>query len=412
VKAALAFLLAALPALGAEGDARGAFERRIEIGQPGKVVVELDRDVYERARPDLGDLRVLDDRGQQVPYLLDRAQDAVPDAVRQPRVLNRAFVRGESSSVTLDFGTPVLKAELVLSLSGDNFRRRVSVEGRNRHETAWETLTDGAYVFAVPAPAAARYETVTLPENNFQYLKVTVHNGPDDVRPVEIRDAWTRPQPRRRPREQERPLPLRIVADDKARETHLLVDLGARHQPFRALALDVADPQFFRGLKVEARSEPSGRPGELPHWRPLGETCVYRYERAGHLHQQLRVDVVGRERSLRIRILDRDDRPLGVRGLTLVTPVERLVFDSAPERRYRLTYGSEALDAPVYDIARTVGDPALWVAQAHAGELGEATRAAQPARSAPWTERHPALVWAVLGVLVVVLGGVTWRAIQ
>jgi hypothetical protein len=104
-------------------------------------------------------------------------------------VLNRSFVRDKSSSLTLDFGAPVLKSELSLSLSGDNFRRRVAVEGRNKHEAAWETLTDGAYVFAVPAPWAARYETVPLPENNFQFLRVTEFDGPDDTEPVDIREA-------------------------------------------------------------------------------------------------------------------------------------------------------------------------------------------------------------------------------
>jgi hypothetical protein len=264
----------------------------------------------------------------------------------------------------------------------------------------------------VPAPAAARYETVGLPENNFQYLKVTVHNGPDEERPVEIRDVWTRPQPRRRPRELERALPLRVVADDTARETHVLVDLGARHQPFRALVLDVADAQFFRGMTVEARVEPSGRPGEQPYWRSLGEWSLYRYVRDGHTHEQRRVPVMGRERTLRLRILNRDDQPLQLRGLTLVTPLERIVFEAAPERRYRLTYGSESLAAPVYDIARTVGDPALWIGQARPGTLGETRRLPETARAAPWTERNPVLVWAVLGVLVVVLGGVTWRALR
>ena len=172
---------------------RGAFERTVAVARPGRVVITLDRDVYERARRDLGDLRVFDDGQRQVPYLIEAAREAVEAGPRRPHVLNRSFVREKSSSLTLDFGAPVLKSELALSLSGDNFRRRVAVEGRNKHEAAWETLTDGAYVFAVPPPWAARYETVPLPENNFQFLRVTVFDGPDDTEPVDIREAWARP---------------------------------------------------------------------------------------------------------------------------------------------------------------------------------------------------------------------------
>ncbi|HET8647451.1 MAG TPA: DUF3999 family protein, partial [Vicinamibacteria bacterium] len=362
-----------------------------------------DRDVYERARRDLGDLRVFDEAGDQVPYLLETAgEDPFPET-RRPRLLNRTFLRGRSSSVTLDFGGPVLKSELTLELSGHNFRRRVTVEGRNRHDREWEALTDGGYVFALPAPHAARYETVALPENNFQFLKVTVHAGPDDQDPIEIRQAWTRPQERRRPREQEVPLSLRVVEDARAHETQLLVDLGARHQPFRGLRLDVADGRFFRGVTVEARSDPA-HPADAPYWRPLAEATVYRYQEAGRAHEQLRIDVCGRERQLRLRIHNRDDRPLQLRAAALLVPIERLVFDAEPGRAYALTYGSEALDAPVYDVARTVRDPALWVAQASEGRLGPPAHRPAAAALAPWTERHPRLVWAGLGVLVLLLG--------
>ena len=41
---------------------RPRFERRIDVPQPGRVTVALDRDVYENARADLGDLRIVDDQ--------------------------------------------------------------------------------------------------------------------------------------------------------------------------------------------------------------------------------------------------------------------------------------------------------------------------------------------------------------
>lgn len=408
IRLVLLFGVAAAPTAEAP---RGAYERRIDAAAPGKVVVTLDRDVYERARRDLGDLRVFDDGDRQVPYLLEVAREGGDPAPRRPRLINRAFVRGESSSVTVDFGAPVLKSGLALSLGGDNFRRRVTVEGRNRHDAGWETLTDGAYVFAVPAPSAARYETVALPENNFQILKVTVHDGPDEKEPVVIADVWTFPQERRRPREEEVAVPLRAAEDARERETRLVIDLGARHQPFRGLAIETDDPQFFRGVVVEARREPS-HPGDEPLWHWLAEGTVYRYDDGGRRHEQLRIDVAGRERMLRLRIRNRDDQPLRLRRVAVLTPVERLVFDAQAGRAYRLSYGSDALDAPVYDVARTVGDPAIWIAQAAEGRLGPPSHGPSRESRVAWTERHPMLVWAGLLALVLLLGTITWRALR
>ena len=190
-------LAAAVLGLAAAAADRPTVERAIAVPRPGRVAVVLDRDVYESARADLGDLRIVDGEDRPVPYLLERVGEEAPE-VKTPILLNRGFARGKSATVTLDFEGPVLKRELTLSLSGDNFRRRVVVEGKGRHDDAWTTITDSAYVFAVPpstaAPALAagdarRYETVTLPENNHPFLKVTVFRGQEETGDLEIRDV-------------------------------------------------------------------------------------------------------------------------------------------------------------------------------------------------------------------------------
>jgi hypothetical protein len=413
VRLASAVLLFAVPALAA---VPGGVERAIVAPAAARVVVTLDRDVYERARADLGDLRVREG-GTEIPYLLERVEEEVPRPVQHPRIENRAFRRGEQAQATLDFGAPTLKSQLTLSLSGDNFRRRVKVEGRGRRETDWETLTDSAYVFAVPGPSAARYETVPLPENNFPALRVTVFNGPDDPARIEILDASSRPSVRRRPREVPLVPRLTRTEDAGARETILTLDLGARHQPFRGVLLDVSEPAFFRGVVVEARVDPAPGPagpeGAALAWTYLGECAIYRYAEGDLTREGVRVDVSGRERVLRLRIRNRDDRPLGIRGAAVMVPVERLAFDARAGASYRLRYGDFRLAAPSYDLARTAGDPALFAARATEAVLAPPeTLPVEPAAPPPWTERNPAAVWAALVAVVTALGAVTWRALR
>jgi len=396
---------------------RAAVERVIAVQGPGRVVVTLDRDVYENARADLGDLRVRDGAGAEVPYLLERVAEAPVRPTRQPAIHNRVFTRGQQVQATLDFGVPTLKSEVTLNLSGDNFRRRVKVEGRAPHDLQWATLTDSAYVFAVPGPLPARYETVPLPENNFPLLRVTVFNGPDDPPRIEILDASTCPAERRRPRETAL-VPRRTRAEDAAaHETILTLDLGARRQPFRAIRLDVADESFFRGVAVEARIDPppgvDGEPGRPLAWHYLGEAPIYRYRELGVRRESLRLDIGGRERVLRLRIRNRDDRPLSIRGATVLVPVERLAFEARPGAQYVLRYGEPATAPPAYDLARTAGDPSLFAARALEAELRSPRPVPSPAPSpAPWTERNPALLWTGLVAVVAGLGAVTWRALK
>jgi Protein of unknown function (DUF3999) len=410
---AIAVMTASVPVVAAAGPV----ERALAVPGPGRIAVTLDSPVYEGAREDLGDLRLLDAEGAEVPYLIERVEDEAPAAEVRPQIGNRTFIRGQQAEATLDFGGPTLKTQVTLILSGDNFRRRVKVEGRSREDPRWATLTDFAFVFAVPLPSPARYETVPLPDNNFALLRVTVFNGPDDPPRIEILDASTRKAPHRRPREVPLGSRFRRREDARDHETVLTLDLGARHQPFRGLSLDIADGTFFRGVLVESRVEPYPSAGVAPPaplaWTSVGETAIYRYDDQGERRESLRLDVSGRARVLRVRIRNRDDRPLTITGATTFVPVERLAFEARPGVQYRLRYGDPSLSAPSYDLARTAGAPSLFAANAQPGQLlAVSSLPVAPAAPAPWTERNPALLWAGLLAVVAALGAVTWKAIR
>ena len=404
----------ALSSLAAASSKPPAFERAVEAAGPGRLAIALDRDVYEDARADLGDLRVVDDQGREVPYWLDRGEAGSAER-RRPEIRNRGFLRGREATAVLDFGSALAKSGLGLSLSGDNFRRRVVAEG-SEDGRAWVTLTDDAYVFAVPPPDAARYEWIRLPPGDHRWVRVTVFHGPDDPGRIEIRDAWAEA---RRSASAEGPVALVTQSraeDPERRETILTLDLGARHQPFRAVLLDVRDARFFRGVTVEARREPAPRrPGEPVApvtWARLGDGAIYRYEEGGRTRESRRVEVAGRERVVRLRLRNRDDQPLGLGAVAVLAAVERLVFESAEGRRYRVTYGQADLPAPQYDLVRTLPDPPAWMAgAAPAGLAAAAPRAAQAPR-VPWSERHPALLWAGLLGAVAALGALTWGALK
>jgi hypothetical protein len=404
-----------------------------EIATPGgRTFVLLDGDVYEHARSDLGDLRVVDDQGGAVPYLLDRPTETSTTEARRPEIRNRGFRRGEHATATLDFGGPVLKREVRLRLSGTNSRRRVVVEGRGPRDEDWETLVDDAWVFAVPEPLAARYERVTLPENNHQLLRVTVMHGDGDPARIEIEDAETTPVVHRRRRGRTIPVTLRRTEDGKRRETLLDLDLGARHQPFLAVTLEVTDPRFFRGVVLERTWDVAA--GQQPSWTSLRDDVIYRIpraqptliaarpgesvpgtDRAGQAtgpSEKLTIEAEERTRRLRVRIVNRDDAPLAVTAASVLVPEERLVFEAQPGRSYRLTYGRPELPAPQYDLQRTVGDAAAWAGAAQEGRMRAPEAIPTPAPPLPpWSDRYPALLWAGLLLVVAALGLATWRAL-
>jgi hypothetical protein len=394
--------------------ASATWEQPIEVSQPGRLAVVIDRHVYAKARPDLADLRVVDESGRLVAYLLERTS-TVAISPLQPAPLNREFEKGRSESVTLDFGGVVKKHALQLRLSGDNFRRHVSVEGSDDGRS-WSTLTEDAYVFAVPGVPAARFETVRFPENDRRYLRVRVEYDEPGTRRIEILSVLGLAGPQRvastsllRPR-------LTRIEDPGRHETQVVLDLAVRAQPFEEFRLEIDAASFFRAVSVEGRRDPApAAAGQLPEplrWAALGEAAVYRYTEHGRVREQLGIVLQGRERAVRLRLHNRDDQPLAISSVSVLVPIERVLFEAHSGRSYRLQYGAPNATAPSFDLARTAGDPASWGASASVVGLGAARPIAPGQDTRPWTERHPRLLWIGLVAVVAALGSITWRALR
>jgi hypothetical protein len=395
----------------AVASAPAQFDREVEATGPGVVAVTLDRHVYEAARADLADLRVLTASGEAVPFALDRGEAFGPRAEIAPVRRNSGTTATGAATAVLDFGEPTEKAALTLALPGDNFRRRVIVEG-SEDGREWTTLTDDAWVFAVPGPRPARYESVPLPVNDFPLLRVTVHPGADERGRLAIGSAVV-PAGEGPPRREATLVPRWSVAAGATGETWITLDLGARHQPFHAVTLEVEDERFLREVRVEARRDPPAGPDGAARpvrWEEIGRGVVYRFDSGGRLQECLALAVRGRERALHLRVRDGDDRPLRVAEVVVRVPVERLLFEAESGTRYRLRYGDSALGPPRYDLARTLGERAD---AAVAAGIGPPVRLAESARPPlPWTERHPALLWVGLVGVAVALAAITLRALR
>ncbi len=223
-------------------------------------------------------------------------------------------------------------------------------------------------MFAVPAREPARYETLDLPENDFPFLRVTVHPGPDERERIAILDASVPAEGRPPLREEVLAPRFSRVEDAQDAETWLVLELGARHQPFHAIDLEVADGRFFREVVVEARREKKEAGACRPSTgsRSAAEPSIdWSTTAAGGNACAFPCAVASG--CCACGCATGDDRPLTIRGVGVRVPIERIVFEAASGRSHGLRYGSRDLAAPAFDLARTVVDVGTWAASAARG---------------------------------------------
>jgi hypothetical protein len=115
---------------------------------------------------------------------------------------------------------------------------------------------------------------------------------------------------------------------------------------------------------------------------------------------------------IKIIIHNGDDRPLKITEGRLQQLERRIYFDAGAQASApTLYYGDEKLGGPEYDYAKLFQKDA----KAAGAQLGPETwNTAYTGRpdERPWSEKHPAVLWAAIIAAVVVLGAIAIRSLK
>ncbi|MBN1419345.1 MAG: DUF3999 family protein [Planctomycetes bacterium] len=402
---------------------------RIEIegdAIEGLVEFPIEPEVFDGAREDLVDLRILDDTGRETGWIARAAEGKRTRTPLEVKLYNRTFVSGEGASVTADFGAKVLKNRIEIDTPGTDFRRKVIVEGSD-DGTEWKGIRDDALLFRIGGGTDRVFDkrAIDLPETDHRYLRIAVRCGDDDPERIEIAGVSASRIVEEAAETADVPLSTGPAAQDpKERVTEIPIDLGYRKLPLCDIAFDVSDANFFRRVRILGRqgatrilerSVEDGPPREETveaPWIPVAQGAIYRFSAAGEEEASLRLGLAGaRYRHHLVRIEDRDDPPLGVTGARVTRVVHYVAFVAKPGRSYRLLFGKKDAARPVYDIAHFAGRlRAAGVRRAKLAAIGDNPEYAPPERIVPWSERHKAIIWVALLAGLVLLGAIIYRA--
>jgi hypothetical protein len=390
-------------------------ELSVPRDNPGRLDCVLTPEVFDKAREDLGDLRLIDGNGREIPYALRVRRTQVRPEEVQATTFNQAGNPDGSAESSLDLGPkPPENRSLTVETDGANYRRRARVEGSD-DRTNWRALTDDAPLVNLRVgDQAIDARTITYPASRFRYLRVRVFPdkaGGDKPNPPRVQ-VWRAVEKQGEdvtipvtisPRE---PIP---TPGGPGSAWYLSVPDGRGgdlETYWERLSFDVANTDFSRSYYVEA-ADPKvpfrqARLGEGT-WQAVGEPASL-----------LAALTEVRARRLRLVVIDNRDPPLRLQGARSTTAVRQLVFtpptDWAPP--IRLYFGNPNAEAGRYNdyvaALPAVLDPApTRVALGTRGEAVAFQRNPdyrEPPK--PFTERFPWLIYVVLSMAGLTLLGI------
>jgi hypothetical protein len=397
-------------ALGAEADTRSAWSHVLEIPLRPTTARWLDLVLqpadFGPARPDLGDLRLIDPAGREVPYDLRVRRTESRGEPLAAREFNRSAGADGSSQLALDLGAADIEHnEVEVELPGIGVRRRVSIDGSTDGKEWHELATKDLIHFRVDG-REVEDRRVSYAPSRFRYVRLRVRRDRElDLKPVVIGTVLVRRRVEVRGEYLTFPIALgkrEPVKTDLGPGSAWIFSLGGERVPCERILLEVVDQEFARNFRVEA----GGLDGSSEPFRPVADGLWRR--RAGELQGPI-IAEFGEVTAARLKliVIDQSNPPLEVTSATFTAAARELVLarPASLEGSLRLYSGNPKADPPGYDFARNLParlDPPperLAPGAIH----DNPTYRPEPK---PLTERWPWLIYVILGAICAVLGGI------
>jgi hypothetical protein len=362
----------------------------------------LPQDVYLHAQTGLPDLRIIDDAGSEVPYARYTRQGSVKSVAVPTELLENSFAPGSYTQVVLRVNPATEFHNAVEIDTGESdFIEWVSVEASD-DAREWRIVEERAPIFRFRQQNREGTQTVRYSPTNAHYLRLRVLDGAKKFSIVSAQVIDTAVEAPERSFLEEQ------IVDDPQKasgENAWRVDLGTPALGVQEVRFAVNPAEFIRAVQISNSAD-----GKT--WTPVARGEIYRFLRENTAEERLHVDVPGEvtARYWRITVENGNDAPLpGVVPSIYVTPVH-FAFEQQPGRSYRLLYGQNLATEPQYDLSRRI--TASQEDLAVVGQLGAEEENSSYVDPRPWSERNRFVMWIVMAVAVLLLGGSAIRALR
>ena len=366
--------------------------------------------VFAKARADLGDLRLYDAQGREVPFVLRVRRTHEVESLLPAREFGRRQNADGSAEVSLDLGEkPREHQRLDVDTRGDDFCRRVQVRGSDDGQR-WTVLQDGdCYINRYPIETqVVDTRKVPYPPSRCRYLSVRVLPDPDQAGDKPLVSSVSAYHVVALPGEYvTAPAvlgPRQAVQGEEGLESAWDIELAAQAVPCERLTFEVAGDNFIRTFRLEKVDS------EAVRWVIIRSE----WRRTAGDRKPLEVKFEERPvRRLRLVVADHNNPPLNVTAVRYTAAARQVVFARSDDlvAPLRLYVGNNKAEAPRYDLAAKLGevlDPAP--ARASLGDQKKNLPRDDPADTAG--ARPSWLVYVMLGtagVAVLAMAGLLLR---
>ncbi len=383
------------------------------------VAIVMPPELFAHAERSLSDLRVIDDRGAEVPYLLSIASGTERMQTLAARQLELSYVPGKYTLAVFDVGAQApFHNSIDIHTTSANFIAWAQLE---ISDDAREWRRTGALqpIYAFSDKGVTGTGTLNYPETNARYLRVRIYDHVEKFPISGVTVAYTTHVPEQRLTFSG--AQARAAASQQDQKTVWHTDFSYA-LPLDSVRIDSSSHEFYRRVEIYSSDDQKD-------WDMAGSGEIYRFyappppadaaaaapgaDAERGVHAENTVSFVAQSaRYWRVDIDNGNDAPLAVAQVQFFMTARKIVFRQEPQRSYSLLYGqSEIKTPPRYDLREVVTAAQIRDAQS-AFPIGPEQSNASWSDPRPWSERNAAVLWVAVILAALVLAFVAFQSLK
>jgi len=372
--------------------------RDVTSSAPGKQnFLLIDPEIWKHANRGLGDLRLYAG-AREVPYYLttDVGQARVTDF--RTHLLELGTTGGFTTFFVDTSGVDEYN-RLTLQLATRNFVGKATVEGIDVMGAGSTPTKLGEYtLYDFTKEQLGSNFTLKLPDSRFHYLRITLSS---EIPSTDVQGATLAQWAAEKTGYTLIPADIEVAQQGKETIIRWKSDAAV---PLERVTLGMPNINFCRQVRIENAEGVTVASGGISRIR------MTKYGQPVE-SENLEIPVYGTHSSAyKVVISNGDDPPLKLYAVQPWFVSRKLYFDPLGDSSFKLYYGDAKRGAPIYDYAKLFQlDRAPAEAAMGPGMHNPAYTPHPDER--PWSEQHPALLWAAMLIAIAALGAVTLRGL-
>ena len=291
----------------------------------------LTEDIYENSKNNLGDIRIIDKNGKEIPYVIEsgKEQEKHSEKIVARAKIDEVLTKKDKMEFIVKFNSDSSLKDIIGNrlelIPSKNFYTEYTLLGSN-NGIDWEQVTSGE-IYKTPDKSNLIIE---FSEKRYEFYKVVTPLDKGNI----FSEAILKLSNNEAGKLKTVGKKLDYIVEQEGKNT--ILKIKSKFLPLKNIVLDVND-EFQRNYTV--------RSGDNFY----AEGIISKVGEKSNLI--INLENVPKLSEIIVEIQNGDNSPLKINGVTGNYVPDRIVFRATEGEDYKITFGDESLDKPEYDIA-------------------------------------------------------------